>query len=126
MTARRADLSRSRGRLADQSFHFLVSLCRGPRISERRDVHQIVSDAPGADPAMHAVDAMVATAAQSMATFEHTDAAFAPDAPALATAEPMLALISTSRGRLGAAAGQDQHPGTGLAVPPCQNGKHLN
>src|SRR5258707_7425001 len=74
---------------------------------ERRDVHQIVGDHPEADPAVHAVDAMVATAAQAMATFEHTDAAFAPDAPALAAAEPVLALIGPPRRRLRAATRQD-------------------
>src|SRR6266545_5718006 len=50
---------------------------------------------------------MIATAAQAMATFEHTDAAFAPDAPALAAAEPVLALIGPPRRRLRAATRQD-------------------
>ena len=74
---------------------------------ERRDVHQIVGDHREADPAVHAVDAMVATAAQAVATFEHTDAAFASDAPALAAAKPVLTLIGAPRGGLGAATRQD-------------------
>src|ERR1700680_112090 len=81
---------------------------------EGRDVHQIVSDHTEADPAVHAVDAMVATAAKAMATFEHTDAAFAPDAPALAAAEPVLALIGTPRGRLGTATRQDHASDTAV------------
>ena len=63
-------------------------LCGGPHPGEGRDVHQIVRDDAQADPAVHAGDAMVATAAQTVATFEHTDATFAADAPALSTAEP--------------------------------------
>src|SRR5258708_36518014 len=76
-------------------------------MSEGRDVHQIVGDDAEADPAMHAVDAMVATAAQTMSTFEHTDAAFASDAPALPAAEPALTFIGAPRRRLGAAPRQD-------------------
>src|SRR6266511_3447944 len=41
---------------------------------------------------------MIATAAETMATFEHTDAAFAPHAPALTATEPALPLIRASRG----------------------------
>src|SRR5260370_40653841 len=102
MTAQGADLSRSRGRFADRSLHFLVSLCNGngPRPCEGGDGHEIVGDHAEADPAVHAVDPMIATAAQAMATFEHTDAAFAPDAPALAAAEPGLAVIGPPRRRL--------------------------
>ena len=58
----------------------LVSLFSDPRMCEGRDVHQIVGDHTEADPAVHAVDAVAATAAQAMATFEHIDGAFAPDA----------------------------------------------
>src|SRR5260370_38010207 len=98
----------------------LVSLCDGPRLCEGRDVHQIVGDHSEADPAVHAVDPMIATAAQAMATFEYADAAFARDAPALAAAEPMLALIGPPRGRLGAATRQghasDTAVGGGLFV----------
>src|SRR5215203_775680 len=50
---------------------------------------------------------MVATAAQAMSTFEHTDSAFAPDAPALPAPEPALPLMGTPRRRLGAALRQD-------------------
>ena len=49
---------------------------------------------------MHAVGAMVATASQSMSSFEHTDAAFAADAPALAATEPALAFVRAPRRRI--------------------------
>src|SRR5438105_4413369 len=107
MTAGELFYPRSCGRLADRSFHIVVSLCGGPRVCEGRDVHQIVGDDAEADPSMHAVDAMVATAAQTVSTFEHTDAAFAPDAPPLSTAEPALTLKGTSRGRFRATPRQD-------------------
>ena len=58
---------------------------------------------------MHAVEAMIPTAAQSMSTFEHTDPAFTPDAPPLAAAEPALAFMGAPRGRFRAAMRQD-HP----------------
>jgi len=74
---------------------------------ERRDVHQIVGDHPEADPAVYALDAMVATAAQAMATFEHTDAAFRADAPPLAATEPALVFIRAARRRFRASARQD-------------------
>ena len=112
MTARELFCLRSRGRFADRSFHFLVPLCGGPRFCKGRDVHQIVSDDAEPDPSVHAVDAMVATATQAVTTFEHTDATFAPDAPALAAAEPVLPLIGTPRRRLGAATRQDHASNT--------------
>src|SRR5436190_16688961 len=61
---------------------------------------------------MHAVDAMIATAAQAMSTFGDTDAAFASDAPALPAAEPALTFIGAPGRRLGADARQDHtsHP----------------
>src|ERR1700730_14262323 len=92
----------------------LVSLCGGPRSCEGRDVDQIVGDHAEANPSVHAVDAMVATAAQAVTTFEHTDATFAADAPALAATEPVLALICAPRGRLGAATRQDHASDTAV------------
>src|SRR2546425_4150206 len=56
---------------------------------------------------MHAVLAMVATAVESMAAFEHADPAFTADAPALPAAEPTLTLERPARGRLRPATRQD-------------------
>jgi hypothetical protein len=36
-----------------------ISLCGGPRLCERRNVHQIVGDDPEADLAVHAICARV-------------------------------------------------------------------
>ena len=88
-------------------FTSTVSLCSGPRLCKGRDVHQIVRDDAESHPSVHAVDAMVATTAQTMTTFEHTDAAFAPDAPALPATEPALMFVGAPRRRLDAAARQD-------------------
>src|SRR5438874_1672724 len=97
---------RAVGSLTDR-FIFLVALSGGPRFSKGRDVHQIVGDDTEPDPTMHAVDAMVATTTQAVTTFEHTDAPFAPDAPALPAAEPALTFMGTPRRRLGAGPRQD-------------------
>src|SRR5258708_4295497 len=83
------------------------SLCGGPRCCKGRDVHQIVRDDAESDPSVHAIDAMVATAAQTMTTFEHTDATFAPDAPALPATEPALTFMGAPRRRFGAGPRQD-------------------
>ena len=58
---------------------------------------------------MHAVDAMIATASESMSPFDHTDAPFAPHAPPLAASKPRLAFIRTSGRRFRPAPRQD-HP----------------
>ena len=58
-----------------------------------RHVDQVVGDDPEADPAMHAVDAVIATASETMSPFDHADAPFAADAPALATPKPPVAFI---------------------------------
>ena len=108
MTARELFCPRSRGRLADRSFHFVSFLYAvALALCKCRDVHQIVGDDTEPDPSVHAVDTMVATAAQAVSTFEHTDATFAPDAPALPAAEPALAFIGAPRWRLGAGPRQD-------------------
>src|SRR3989442_1040850 len=52
---------------------------------------------------------MIATVVESMSTFEHTDAAFAPDAPALPPTEPALMFMRAPRRRLRPAPRQD-HP----------------
>ena len=72
------------------------SVSRGRSAAEdSRHVDQVVGDDPEADPAMHAVDAMIATASESMSPFDHTDAPFATDAAALAASKPRLAFIRT-------------------------------
>src|SRR2546425_13373945 len=57
---------------------------------------------------------MVATATQAMSTFEHTDATFASDAPALPAAEPTLTFMGAPRRRLGATT--RQHHATDAAI----------
>src|SRR5258706_8329773 len=114
MTAERVDRSRSRGRFGGRSFHFAEPLCGGPRWCEGRDVHQIVGDDPEADPAVHAIFAMVATAVESVSAFEHTDAAFAADAPPLTPTEPALALVRVPR--LGLLAAPRQYDPADAAV----------
>jgi hypothetical protein len=77
-----------------------ISLCDGLRRGEGRDVHEVVRDDAEADPPVHAVFAMVATAVESVSTFEHTDAAFTADAPPLTPTEPALAFVGVPRRRL--------------------------
>ena len=103
MTAQRAGSVSIARPIVSGRFISPISLCGGPRVREGRGVHQIVRDDAEADPAVHAVGAMVATATESMSTFEHTDAAFAADAPALSATEPALAFIRAPRRRLRAA-----------------------
>src|SRR5207244_10723045 len=75
-------------------------------------VRQIAGDNTEPDPTMQAAEATIATAAQAMSTFEHADAAFAADAPALPAPEPALTFIGAPGRRLGADARQDHasHP----------------
>ena len=91
-----------------------IPLCGGPRRCEGRDVHQIVGDDPEANPAVHAVFSMVTTAVESMSAFQHTDPAFAADAPPLSPTEPALALVRAPRGRLRAT--MRQHDSADVAV----------
>ena len=84
MTVRERSSSGREHILRPGRFHFTVArLCGRARLQESGGVHQIVGDDSEADPAIHAVGASIATAAKSMSSFEHTDAPFAPDAPAL-------------------------------------------
>src|SRR5467141_2643225 len=64
---------RAAGSVSDR-FLSPISLCGGPGPREARGAHQIVRDDTQTDPAVHAVFAMVATAIESVSTFEHTDA----------------------------------------------------
>ena len=91
-----------------------ISLCGGPRGGEGRDVHQVVGDDPEADPAVHAVFAMVATAVESVSAFEHTDAAFTADAPPLSATEPALAFVGVPRRRLRATTRQHHAADTAI------------
>src|SRR5665213_1430092 len=63
---------------------------------------------------MHAVETVIPTTAQPMSPFEHTDPTFAPDAPALPSAEPALVFIRAPRRRLGAAPMQDHASDTAV------------
>src|SRR5687768_13947501 len=90
MTAQKPYWLGSGGGLAVRSHHFACSLRGGPRIQERRAAHQVVGNDPEADPSGRAVRPVISTAPQAMSPFDHTDAAFAADAPALATAKPSL------------------------------------
>ena len=69
----------------------------GSRVQEGRGAHQIVCNDTEPDPASGAVRAMIPTASQAMPSLEHTDTAFAADAPALSAAKPPLSLIGAPR-----------------------------
>ena len=66
---------------------------------------------------------MVATAVESVSPFEHTDAAFAADAPPLPATEPALVFIRASRGRLRAAPRQDHAPDASVRGGPFVGGR---
>ena len=55
---------------------------------------------------MHPVDAMIATASESMAPFDHADAPFTADTPALAAPEPGLPFVGPSARGLRPAPGE--------------------
>src|SRR6266550_200614 len=99
---------RSQGHGAALSFRFTIArLCCRPRIHKGCGVDQIVGDDPEPDPSSHAVGTMVATAPESMSAFNHADATFTSDAPALTAPEPGLAFIRASRRRLRPSPRQD-------------------
>jgi hypothetical protein len=70
------------------------------------DHPQIVGDSPPADPAFHAVGAMIPAAIQLVAPFQPTDPAFDARAPVVAMPDPSLLLMRHSFGRLGPRLGQ--------------------
>jgi hypothetical protein len=107
MTAQDPFCCRSGGRLAVRSFQFIECLCGGPRVQERRGAHEVIGNDAEADPASGTFRAMVATAPQAVPSFDHTDAAFAPDAPALSAPEPSLSFIGAPRRCLSPRARQD-------------------
>lgn len=59
------------------------------------------------DPAMHTVDAVIATEMESVSPFNHTDAPFAADVPALAAPKPALAFIRAPGRRFRPASRED-------------------
>ena len=63
---------------------------------------------------MHAVFAMVATTVETMTALEHTDPAFAADAPPLSATEPALAFVGASRGRFRATTRQHHAADTAI------------
>ena len=73
------------------------------------EVDQVVRDDAEADPALDAGHAFVATAAESMAAFEKTDAPLTAGAPFLGVAEPALLLELPALRALGGAI-WDGHP----------------
>ena len=85
---------------------------RWPARSKGGGAHQIVRDDAQSDPTVHAVFTMVATARESMSTFEHTNPAFTADAPPLAATKPALAFIYSARGRFRTSPRKDHTPDT--------------
>ena len=61
---------------------------RHRRIDSQADVDQVVSDDAQADPALHPIRSLVATAVQDMAALEQTDPSFASGTPALGISKP--------------------------------------
>src|SRR5712692_4798160 len=86
---------------------------RGDRRGEVRHFGVIASDLEPLDKVVRAL-----RESQSMALFEHTEQAFAPDTPSLAASEPAWTFIRAPRGRLGAAPRQD-HWRTPQSVAAC-------
>jgi hypothetical protein len=116
MTSQRLTLRASGGRPAVQSCHFtdvhLWSLSDGPRVCEGRRAHQVIRNHAEPDPPSGAVSASIATAPQAMPSFDHTDAAFAADAPPLPSTKPALTFMRPPRGCFAARPRQDDpsHP----------------
>src|SRR5262245_42312175 len=94
-------------RLAGRSFHVTVPLCGGVRSRKCRGAHQVIGDHAESDPAVHAIEAMVATPVESMPSFQNANAAFRADTPPLPATEPPLTFIGLPRWRLRAAPRQD-------------------
>ena len=76
------------------------------RLSDRV---QVVGDDAPADPALHPVVAMVATALQLVAPFQSTDPSFDAGPPIPPTPKPALALVGLASGARAAALWQ-HHP----------------
>jgi hypothetical protein len=111
MTSQRLSLVPFGGRPAVQSFHFSDfqrrALAGGPRVDEGRCAHQVIGNHTEPHPPSRAISASIATAPQAVASFDHTDAAFAGDAPALPATKPALALMRAARGGFATRARQD-------------------
>jgi hypothetical protein len=81
------------------------------------DVDQLVADDAQTDPTLHAGLSFVATAIQSVASLEQTDAAFASGAPLLCVAEPALFLQLLAFCALGGAIGGRDPPYSAGGAP---------
>lgn len=68
-------------------------------MQERRGAHQVIRNDAEADPSSRAVRAVIATAPQAVPSFDHADAAFAADAPALSAPKPSLSFMRAPRRR---------------------------
>src|SRR4029453_17206801 len=98
-------LFRARG--SGRSFHFTLQ-SRGVLLPQYgRGAHEVIGDHPETYPSTDAVGPAVATTPETMSTFDHANAAFAPHAPALPAAEPSLSFMGAPRWRFAAWPGQD-------------------
>src|SRR5919197_709557 len=118
MTMRPAALAGSGGVLRPVlcpiiSFHRSVyPLSLRPR--ERRRAHQVIGDDAESHPSLHPVEAMVATAVQSVASFQYADPSFRADTPSLAPTKPALTFMGAARRRLRPTPRQDHSSHTPL------------
>jgi hypothetical protein len=112
MTGREPYSYPSNGRLAVRSFRSPSSLRGGPRVQERSGAHQVIRNDAETDPAGHAVCVSIETSSQTMPSFDHTDASFAADTPALSAPEPALPLVDAPSWCFPPRPGQDDpsHP----------------
>jgi len=88
----------------------------GRRVQGQSHVDQVVGDHPQCDPALHAVESLVATAIERVSTLEQTDSSFATGTPALGRlTESALALVQPALRALAALVGHRDSLDTKLA-----------
>jgi hypothetical protein len=107
MTAQQPFPCLSGGQRAVRSFHFVEFGMRWCARSSMSLCRQIIGNDAEADRASGAVGAPIPTTPQAMPTFDHPDAPFAADTPALPAAKPSLPFECPSRGRLASRSRQD-------------------
>ena len=78
------------------SFRPIARYVAARALVNRRDADQVIGDDAEPDPALHSIETMVATAVESMTSFQHADAPFRADAPALPAPEPSLPFIGVA------------------------------